>query len=149
MAEFQLTPAPAFFSAMVQERAANRAKRPDPIPDGRLEIHPANLAILPAMRPEDYESLKSDIAGLGQRHPILLYQGRILDGKHRYKACLELGIKPWCVDWEGGSSITDLLLSENQYRRHLSPAEREATARRALEWHRESARKRAEGRRNG
>ena len=29
------------------------------------------------------------------------------------------------------------------------PDEMEATARRALEWHRESARKRAEGRRNG
>ena len=116
---------------------------------GTLEVHPANLAVLPEMSPEVYAKLREDIAGLGLRHPILMYQGRILDGKCRYQACLELGIEPWLEDWQGGSAIVEFLLSENVYRRHLSPAEMEATARRALEWHRESARKRAEGRRNG
>ena len=114
-----------------------------------LEVHPANLAVLPEMSPEVYAKLREDIAGLGLRHPILLYQGKILDGKYRYQACLETGVEPWCVDWEGGSSIAEFLLSENQYRRHVTAEEMEATDRRALEWHRESARKRMEGRQHG
>ncbi len=107
-----------------------------------LEIHPANLAVLPEMSPESYAKLLEDISGFGLRYPIILYQGKILDGKYRYQACIELGIEPWCEDWQGGSSVVEYLLGENLYRRHMTTEEMEDTSRRAMEYHREEARKR-------
>ena len=49
--------------------------------------------VLPDMPPEQYEALKADIADRGVLVPIdLTEDGYILDGHHRYRACLELGI---------------------------------------------------------
>lgn len=58
-----------------------------------LEHHPLS-ELLPAMAPADYEALKADIAAHGQVEPIELLDGQILDGRHRYRVCRELGIEP-------------------------------------------------------
>jgi ParB-like chromosome segregation protein Spo0J len=58
-----------------------------------VSVHPlANL--LPDMTAEEYEGLKASIKERGQEVPILLLNGQILDGRHRYRACLDLGIEP-------------------------------------------------------
>lgn len=106
-----------------------------------LEVHPACL-ILPEMDADDYEKLKEDISGFGLRHPIILYQGKILDGRHRYRACLELGIEPWFEDWQGGSSVVEFVLGENLYRRHLSQSQKAMVGANAIDYHRAEAKKR-------
>lgn len=58
-----------------------------------MEIHEAAL-IIPEMTEEEFQSLKASIQEYGQRETIKVYQGKILDGRHRARACEELGIEP-------------------------------------------------------
>ena len=57
-----------------------------------LIIHPAAL-VLPELTTEEFEDLKGSIEKHGQRFPILVIDGQIVDGRSRYKACQALGIK--------------------------------------------------------
>jgi protein gp37 len=106
-----------------------------------LQIHPACL-IMPEMDSDDYAKLKEDISGFGLRYPITLFQGMILDGRHRYRACLELGIEPEFTTWQGGSSVVEFVLGENLYRRHLSSGQKAMVATKAMEYHKKEALKR-------
>lgn len=108
-----------------------------------LEIHPACF-IMPEMADEDYEKLKEDISGFGLRHKITLYQGKILDGRHRYRACMELGIEPEFEYWPGGSAVIEFVLGENLSRRHLTASQKAMVATKAMDYHRDEARKRQE-----
>lgn len=57
------------------------------------KIHP--LADLnPMMDGDAYERLIEDIKAHGQREPIVMYQGEVLDGRNRMKACLDAGVIP-------------------------------------------------------
>mgnify|MGYP005993433797 CR=1 FL=1 len=49
---------------------------------------------IPLMTGIDFEAFKASIKLRGQLHPIILYDGKILDGRLRYVACRELGITP-------------------------------------------------------
>lgn len=65
-----------------------------------LTNHPAADA-WPMMDDERYGELLADIQANGQREPITLCDGMILDGRNRYRACVELGIEPITRDHEG------------------------------------------------
>lgn len=54
------------------------------------ERHPIS-ASWPDMAEEDFIALKDSINVSGLREPIVLFEGMILDGWHRYSACLEIG----------------------------------------------------------
>jgi hypothetical protein len=54
--------------------------------------------------PEGYEELKQDIRANGQLVPVILRKGAILDGRHRNKACEELGIK---LKFKDVGNVTD------------------------------------------
>lgn len=45
------------------------------------------------MSPERYKLLVEDIAAYGVIHPITLHHGQVLDGRHRLRACEELGLE--------------------------------------------------------
>lgn len=45
----------------------------------------------PDMNEEDFLALKDSIEVSGLREPIVLFEEMILDGWHRYKACIEIG----------------------------------------------------------
>jgi len=58
------------------------------------EFHPACLA-LPKMADDEYQALRESIrAGYDANKPIELFDGQILDGRHRYQACQDEGIEP-------------------------------------------------------
>lgn len=65
-----------------------------------LKNHPAADA-WPMMDDERFGELLADIQANGQREPITLCDGMIVDGRNRYRACVELGIEPITRDHEG------------------------------------------------
>ncbi len=71
------------------------------------------------MDADEFHALKQDIQLHGQKKPILLYQGKILDGRNRYAACLEVGVDYKTLAYEGKDPI-----SLNVIRRHLSVSQR-------------------------
>lgn len=58
-----------------------------------LKNHPA-ADVWPMMDDKQYATLLDDIRHRGQQEPITLCEGMILDGRNRYRACLELGVSP-------------------------------------------------------
>lgn len=83
------------------------------------EIHPAAL-VIPRMDDEQYQLLLDDIREFGQKVPIELYEGKVIDGRHRQEACHELGIEPEYIEVEelGNQSPTQYSWSLNGPRRH-------------------------------
>ena len=51
-------------------------------------------AAIPPMHHDEYLSHKASLLRNGQLEPILVFENRIIDGRHRFSACNELGIKP-------------------------------------------------------
>ena len=86
-----------------------------------FEAHPAADAF-PMMDNERYSELLLDIKANGQRIPIILHDGKILDGRNRYKACAELGIKPKTENHNGDP--WNLVWSLNAQRRDLNDEQR-------------------------
>ena len=71
------------------------------------------------MPPEEYEGFREDIRVNGVKRPILVdSEGRIIDGRHRWSACRELGIECPQEQWDGTDAWLDVQ-SLNLYRRHL------------------------------
>ena len=70
-----------------------------------MEIHEL-CSKMPEIEGEQFEQLKNDIEAKGLVHPILVYEGKIIDGKNRLHALQELNIKPTLKNgmlkkWEG------------------------------------------------
>ncbi|WP_408952059.1 ParB/RepB/Spo0J family partition protein [Lysobacter sp. Hz 25] len=91
-----------------------------------LECHPLCLT-LPDMAAETFDVLLDDIRINGQQRPIVLYDGMILDGRHRYRACVACGIEPRVVDYDGTDPVA-FVFSENVARRHLTETQRALVA---------------------
>src|SRR4030095_9055814 len=63
---------------------------------------PHELALVfPPMTESELAAFKEDTREHGQHEPITLYEGKILDGLHRYRACQELGRGARVLRFEG------------------------------------------------
>lgn len=92
----------------------------------KLEPHPLG-ARFPMMDEKDYLRLKQSIKdnGFDQKQPIILFEGKILDGNNRYTACAEVrGSSPAFTVFEGtyGEAI-ELVIMKNLARRNLNPSQ--------------------------
>lgn len=87
-------------------------------------LHPA-AALFPAMDEAAFAALVADIAAHGQREPILILDGQVIDGRHRLRACEQLGLEPLVrqVSADDGDPF-GLVVSLNLHRRHLSEGQR-------------------------
>lgn len=91
-----------------------------------MKPHPLS-ELFPAMDGQEYDELVSDIREHGLAQPIVMYQGKILDGRNRVRACEQLGIKPKTVDYRGQDALGHVV-SLNLNRRHLTPGQRAMVA---------------------
>lgn len=90
------------------------------------KFHPyAN--VFPLMQGEEYDDLVADINKNGLHEPIVMTpDGLILDGRNRWRACLDAGIEnPWCETTElPESEWLAYVISLNLRRRHLNESQR-------------------------
>jgi ParB-like chromosome segregation protein Spo0J len=88
-------------------------------------IYPAHpvASIFPLMSASEYDSLLADIRENGLIEPIWIYQGQIIDGRNRDRACREIGFEPTVREWNGVGSLVSFVVSLNLKRRHLDPSQ--------------------------
>jgi hypothetical protein len=106
------------------------------------EIHPA-CGILPMMPAAALAELAEDIRRHGQQQPVVLFEGKVLDGRNRLRACEIAGVEPEVREWQGDDPLR-WVLSLNFHRRHLTTDQRAVVGARAERLLAERAR-RAEG----
>jgi len=88
-----------------------------------LRVNPQYEKLLPKMSDEEFAELKASIQTEGQHYPIVANEDlEVLDGHHRFRACVELGIEP---DFEVRKFEDKLLekkfvIEANLRRRHLN-----------------------------
>src|SRR5215469_432493 len=96
-----------------------------------LEQHPIGQ-ILPPMLPEERSLLRNDLVVNGLQVPIVRYEGKILDGWHRYQLCIEEKIEPRFEEYTGEDPF-GLVRSLNLSRRHLTLAQKKEVAKHIFE----------------
>jgi ParB-like chromosome segregation protein Spo0J len=93
------------------------------IPDNlKKEIHP-DAELFPFMHEDDFAILVEDIQINGQKETIKLLDGRIIDGRNRYMACIAAHVKPKFQDIEIDDTYK-YVVSINTNRRHLDTSQR-------------------------
>lgn len=94
----------------------------------KLDIHPAT-ALLPIMSDDDLNVLVEDIKQHGLMEPIIVHDGKILDGRSRWTACVLAGVKPSFMQWNGlGEIPTRYVIAKNLRRLNMSRSQLAALA---------------------
>lgn len=90
-----------------------------------MEFHPLTEKY-PLLEGEEYEKFKAAVeAANGCRLSILTYQGQIIDGRNRYRACVDLGLDPPMKEWIGPIDELEKFIDWlNRDRRHLTAESR-------------------------
>ena len=83
--------------------------------------------LFPLIEGDEFQLLCEDIKKEGLNHPVILLDDEILDGRNRYRACIEVGIEPRYEQFKGDDPLA-FVLSENLHRRHLTASQRAALA---------------------
>jgi 16S rRNA G966 N2-methylase RsmD len=93
----------------------------------RLAAHEIT-GLFPEMNPDEYAALKMDVERNGLQEAIWIHEGKIVDGRSRYRACVKLGIKPQLREWSGAGSLLDFVVSANLHRRHMTASQKAMVA---------------------
>jgi ParB-like chromosome segregation protein Spo0J len=96
-----------------------------------VEFHPV-ADIFPMMSELEFAGLVVDIRDRDLQEPVWLHQdGRIIDGRNRYRACLEADREPRFRTYDGpDSELVPFVVSLNVHRRHLNESQRAMVAER-------------------
>jgi hypothetical protein len=94
----------------------------------KLEKHQFN--IFPVMATEESDQVRSDIEkyGYDKSYPIILYQGKILDGWNRYQICEKLGVTPLFEEFDGTDLKAMEFIMRSNSRRNLTSSQRAVIA---------------------
>jgi len=90
------------------------------------EFHPL-AEIFPELDADRLGELATDIKKNGLIDPLIMHEGKILDGRNRYAACKMAGVEPRYVDYEGHDPV-GFIVSRNLHRRQLSDSQRAMVA---------------------
>ncbi len=107
-----------------------RSGQPNPRPGFRspkdLRAH-REAARVPSMSVVEAEALRADILRRGIVTPLAITKtGVVLDGRHRHRIALELGLESVAVRVVAPDDEVDFMLSAALQRRHLTPSQRAA-----------------------
>ena len=95
------------------------------------ETHPY-AEVFPMMTPQELKELAEDIKRTGELdEPIVLFEGKVLDGRNRLIACDNAGVEPKFVQFEeafGNRDPLEFVWSRNYARRHLTPSQKAVAA---------------------
>lgn len=91
-------------------------------PKTKLKLHPY-CELFPQLPPEKITELAGRIKANGQLDDIVLLEGKILDGRNRYLACLEAGVEPRTVGFVGADPL-EFVIDKNLTRRHLTESQK-------------------------
>lgn len=83
--------------------------------------------VFPLIEGDEFAGLVADIGKQGLLEAIVLLDGKILDGRNRYRACLEAGVEPHFEDFDGEDPVA-FVVSKNVARRHLDESQRAMAA---------------------
>jgi hypothetical protein len=93
-----------------------------------VKTHPA-AELFPMMPDQDLRALADDIAANGLNQPIVTFDGQILDGRNRSRACEVAGVDPRYEEWsDPGCGPVAWVVSQNIHRRHLTATQRAVLA---------------------
>jgi ParB-like chromosome segregation protein Spo0J len=94
---------------------------PQPIELKSLQPHPLCDLVPGGMTEEEATGLREDIKENQMRQPIMLFQGKILDGRARYKAAMACGAEVKVEQFEGNEDdARQYVMSMNLQRRTLT-----------------------------
>ncbi len=100
----------------------------------KLEFHPI-AHVFPLLEGGAFATLVADVRAHGLLEPVTLYEGMILDGRNRYRACMEAGVAVRSQEWQGESgSPAEFVWSKNAERRQLKPSQRAMAAQALMPW---------------
>jgi len=106
--------------------AGELQRKQEPPKQQEYEFHPiAN--VFPLMMGDEFKRFRKDIKINKLREPIVIYEGKILDGRNRYNACKELGLLVDTKRYDGDDPV-GFVLSANLHRRHLNESQRAMVA---------------------
>ena len=118
-----------------------KRKKSAPVKKAIIAFHPA-ASVFPLMSGEEYAGLVTDIRRHGLREPIWTLDGKILDGRNRYRACQEAGVEPRFREIQENGLLLNFVLSANFHRRHLTPSQKATVAVEVLPWLEKEAKQR-------
>ncbi len=96
--------------------------------DDQMKFHPVCM-MYPDMPEEEFAGFRDSIRDRGQKHACRMFGDQMIDGKNRYRACIELGIEPRLEQWDGKEEdLIDFVTDENENRRQLTASQRGAVA---------------------
>lgn len=87
------------------------------------DFHPY-ASVLPMLGTAEANELAADIQANGLREDIVLFEGKILDGRNRYRACKAVNVEPRFEDFNGNGDPIDYIVSKNVKRRHLTQSQK-------------------------
>ena len=94
-----------------------------------MNFHPL-AELFPLMQGREFDELVTDIKANGLREPIWTYQGQILDGRNRWRACEAAKLSHRPMREYTGDDPVSFVVSLNLHRRHLDESQRGMAARR-------------------
>lgn len=94
------------------------------------EFHPL-ADLFPMMDADRARELAEGILKNGLLHPIVLHEGKILDGRNRYRACLSMQVPPKFTTYSGPSPAA-FVAQSNLCRRDLTMSQRAMIAKEML-----------------
>ena len=106
---------------------ASKLTKPVVVPVGqKFEFHPL-AEVFPPLADEEFQLLRDSIRQNGLVHPVILFDGKILDGRNRYKACELEGVVPRFEEFIGDAPA-QFVTDQNLRRRDLTAGQRAAIA---------------------
>lgn len=97
-----------------------------------MNFHPLSQ-LFPLMQGREFDELVADIRANGLREPIWTYEGQILDGRNRWRACEVAAVTPTLAEFDGDDPVS-FVVSLNLHRRHLDEGQRGVVAARIESW---------------